>query len=158
MDFARLAARLVVDEVYPVQFPDIAVQALLDGAEAPSFVLLAGESGSAPPDELRALLVAALAESGTPIPDPVAAARTLTRDCAQQVVSGALSPIDGAQRILGLFHKIESLLPPSPNRCATDTFGIARLYVLEDAWCESWSERSVLEAELREECARLARE
>lgn len=30
MDFALLAARLVLDEIYPVQFPDIAIQALLD--------------------------------------------------------------------------------------------------------------------------------
>jgi hypothetical protein len=157
MDFARLAARRVLDEVYPVQFPDIAIQALLDGAEAPSFVLLAGESGSAPPDELHALLVAALAESGIPIPDPVAAARTLTRDYAQQVVSGALSPIDGARRIVQLYYKIENLLPP-PDRYVGDSFGISRLYGLEDAWCDSWSDRSVLEAELREECARLARE
>jgi hypothetical protein len=158
MDFARLAARLVLDEVYPVQFPDIAVQALLDGAEAPSFVLLASESGSAPPAELRALLVAALSESGIAIPDPVTAARTLTRDYAQQVVSGALSPIDGAQRIVRLYHEIENLLPRSPNRYIGDTFGIARLYGLEDAWWDSGSERRVLEAELREECARLARE
>jgi hypothetical protein len=157
MDFARLAARLVLDEVYPVQFPDIAIEALLDGAEAPSFVLLAGESGSAPPAELSALLVAALAESGIPIPDPVAAARTLTRDYAQQVVRGALSPIDGARGIVQLYYRIEHLLPP-PERYVGDTFGIAKLYGLEDAWSDTWSDHSVLEAELREECARLARE
>ena len=87
----------------------------------------------------------------------MAAARTLTRDYAQQVVRGALSPIDGARRIVSLYHKVENLLPP-PNQYVGDTLGIARLYGLEDAWCESWSERSVLEAELREECARLARE
>jgi hypothetical protein len=157
MDFALLAARLVLNEVYPVQFPDIAIQALLDGAEAPSFMLLAGESGSAPPAELHALLVAALAESGIPLPDPVTAAHKVKRDYAQQVASGALSPIDGARRIIGLYQKIENLLP-KPSRYVGDTFGIAKLYGLEDAWCDSPSERSTLEAELREECARIARE
>jgi hypothetical protein len=87
----------------------------------------------------------------------VAAARTVKRDHAQQVVGGALSPIDGARRIIWLFRKIEKLLPP-PTRYVGDAFGIARIYGLEDAWCDSPSERSVLEAELREECARLARE
>lgn len=157
MDFALLAARLVLDEVYPVQFPDIAIQALLDGAEAPSFMLLAGESGSAPPADLRALLVAALAESGILLPDPVAAAHMVKRDYAQQVISGAFSPIDGARRIIGLYQKIENLLP-QPNRYVGDTFGIAKLYGLEDAWCDSPSERSSLEAELHQECARVARE
>jgi hypothetical protein len=156
MDFALLAARLVLDEVYPVQFPDIAIQALVDGNEAPSFLLLAGESGSAPPDELRALLVAALTESGIPLPDPVGAAHMVKRDYAQQVGTGALSPIDGARRIIRLFHKIENLLPP-PHRYVGDTFGIETLYGLEDTWCDSWSERSAIEVELREECARIAR-
>ena len=31
MDFALLAARLVLDEVHPVQFPDIAIQPLVGG-------------------------------------------------------------------------------------------------------------------------------
>src|SRR5258705_123521 len=82
------------------------------------------------------LLEAALAENGVALPDLVTAAHILKRDYAEQVVRGALAPVVGARRIIEVYHCVDRLLPDLPGAYVGDNFGIARLYGLEDAWCE----------------------
>jgi hypothetical protein len=57
---------------------------------------------------------------------------------------------------MDLYYSVDRLLPDRPGSCVGDNFGIARLYGLEDAWCEADSGHRAMAAEMLEECTRIA--
>jgi hypothetical protein len=155
MDFDRLAARYVCNEMYVHHLPDLAVEALLENYYTPSLVLLAGETGSTPTGELRELFLATLAELGVALPDPVRAARTVMRELAQHVVDGTCSPVSGAESILKLFYELGYMDPRYQTLEFLRAHDIERLVTLAHELDDTDSLPRVVAA-IRKECARLA--
>ncbi|MDO9410480.1 hypothetical protein [Patulibacter sp.] len=104
--------------------PAAACDALLEGIDSPSLVLLAGETNTAVPADLAELLVRALDELGlTPPPGSELAGRVLRYWC-WCIVTKRTTPLRGARSIDRLIY--ESPTPstvPAFSRMVTSWFG-----------------------------------
>ena len=96
METLELAAlRLATGLQVPEELPSIAADALVGGFDSPMLRVAAGAS-TRDPDEARDTFTAALAELGIEIPGLEEALWRLVRYTADQIVSGQVSPYDGA--------------------------------------------------------------
>lgn len=96
--FGLALALLVVGMQPPEDLPDVATAAILAGVESPSLAQLSGLPRSEY-QEARDLFFQAMEELGLDRPSPSDARWTIVRQWASDIVAGALSPIEGAQRI-----------------------------------------------------------
>jgi hypothetical protein len=91
--------------------PAVACDALLEGLDSPSLVLLAGETNSAVPADLAELLVRALAELGLPPPPQRELADRVLRYSCWCIVTERTTPLRGARAIDRLIY--EAPAPPA---------------------------------------------
>ena len=100
MDTKLLAAYWSLGQLKSEALPRIAQEALEAGLDVPSLRILAGEKNPTMSDAAP-LFEHALFELGVPIPPQREAAIQIARCHAEAIVSGILSPIEGARRIIG---------------------------------------------------------
>jgi hypothetical protein len=154
--FQLALCRVVVGELTSDDLPQIAVEALLLGAESPSLAALAGAARCEGPAERRDLLRQALAELGMALPTTREAVATLRDLYAAEVVSGDRAPAAAA-------HALHELREALPHRevSAGDDLGLwvftSAHYTYDDC-DEEWADPSMrlrVDAEVREACAAL---
>src|SRR5256885_1700722 len=125
------------------QVPAICSDLLVDGYDTPLLRILAGLSGlevERVPDLLRRLFD----ELGLEPPTPVQAAWCIAQNTARDIVSGTVTPSDGA-RAIGEFASDFDPLWPS-----------LRIFIgLSSEWDSQPEQRQAYESEIREEAARL---
>lgn len=114
MDWRLQAARRVAGLLEPQDMPDLAVQALLEGDDSESLVLLAG---AVRPDAHEALPLfdAVLAERGIAQPDKAGAALRVALQVATEILAGSLAPDEGGRRLFELLtglHPVPKDLAP----------------------------------------------
>ena len=131
MNFELLAAEFVLTGFASEALAELATTALLEGATAPSFAVLAGSAAGEAPADLRDLFVSALRESGVQLPNRVEAAHQLKFDFAREVSEGRLAAPRGALQIIRVFGMVRDELPTSAGYVG-DEFGIASLYGIYD--------------------------
>lgn len=91
-------ARWVLGELAPELVPELAVQAVQAGCEAPSVVLLAGQH--APTErEIEDELVGVFRETGLTPPTEMQALKVIVDECASRIVSGSVAPLAGAREL-----------------------------------------------------------
>jgi hypothetical protein len=86
--------------------PEAATNALVLGADTPALRLLAGADGD-DDKSIAELFVRALSELSMPLLSEKEAARRYAFLISSQIVSGSLSPIDGARRIVEAARALE---------------------------------------------------
>jgi len=120
------AAKLVLGLLKGKILPDIATEALEEGEDSPSLRILAGllEPSS---DEGPILLEKVFQELEIPQPNRIEAAFQLSKDIAEKILEGQLSPYQGTKKIdeISLLVPIEDLLPLHPFKY----------------WVSEWEER-----------------
>lgn len=94
----RAALLLVLQEQSPETLPGLATDALVRGVDSPSLRQLAGTTERAYRDA-RDLFKNACHELGIAIPTPDQARWTLAYEWAEAILTGELTPIEGARRI-----------------------------------------------------------
>jgi hypothetical protein len=157
----QLLARVALGEARTTDYPVIAEQALAEGLESHVMAALAGTAaGERSSSELQDLLDRGLRQVERSVPER-AAAGTIMRDYyASEVASGALSPKDGAAKIVRLETDLRDVLPS--REYAGDGLGVARLlglyYSHDDVAFNDDRAHSEINAELLAECRRLAGE
>lgn len=109
----------------PSTLPTVATEAVLQGLESEALFVLAGESPTSDPHDLRERFAAALDELGIPQPSRLEAATTIKRRIAADVVAGRVGRREGAAEIVGLALDVEDETPNGP--IAGSGFGIAEL-------------------------------
>jgi hypothetical protein len=163
MDLDSLAAQYVLRCISTEDLKDHAYTAMLAGYESPSLAALAGAEKTLTSPDLRDLFEAALRELGIELPGRLKAGLAMKRMYARQVVSGELTPRDGAGHIVALFHELEGELQKS-HHYAGDNFGIAQIigcyYAYDDTQDHQppdapWIQR--LDESIVTSCARIAR-
>jgi hypothetical protein len=122
--------------------PAVACDALLEGLDSPSLVLLAGETDSAVAADLAELLVRALAELGLPPPPQSELADRVLRYWCWCIVTERTTPLRGARAIDRLIYEA-----PAPSAAS----GFSRMV---DSWfgCDP-AARIELEGEIRARAA-----
>jgi hypothetical protein len=99
VDSLRLTLLLFLTGEHPSNLPDVAREALDRGFDAPTLRRLA-EHPAADQRETGAMLVRVAEEIGWDVPDAGTARVELVRHWAGEILTGQVTPIDGAQRIV----------------------------------------------------------
>lgn len=103
MKLDTLIAKLRLGLLDPAKLPEIAADALGSGHDSPAMRQLAGADGQQS-EELRNLFEKSLAELGVPVPTQDEAGLLVARSIAEEVLSGSLSPYEGAKQIWGRIY------------------------------------------------------
>lgn len=160
MTFEQYLVQWALGRLRTDQLPAVALQALEEGREAPSFAALAGAPSNASSCELLDAWRLGLLELGVEVPSRAAAGRALRDDLASQVASGALHPREGAEAIVALALDLHDVLPN--ERYAGDGLGVAKLVGLfddhDDVPDHDAAAHQEIDDEIRAECRRIALE
>ncbi len=161
MTLDQWLALVSLGEARTTDYPVIAEQALAEGLDSNVIAALAGTvAGERSSSELEELLERGLRQVGRTVPDRAAAGMVMRHYYAGEVASGALSPMEGAAKIVRLAIDLNDVLPS--REYAGDGLGVARLLALyyshDDVALDDDSAHSAINAELLEECRSLASE
>jgi hypothetical protein len=157
--FDQWLAFVALGEARTSDYPAIAEQGLVEGLESVQLAALAGVTArETSPFELQELLERGLLQANRSIPGRAEAGKVMMRYYAAQVVSGALSPREGAARIVQLATDLTDVLPT--REYVGDGLGVARLvglyYSHDDvAWNDDRAHAEIDE-ELLDECRTLS--
>jgi hypothetical protein len=153
-----LLAEYAIDRSASV-LPAIALELLRCGYESLSLAALVAPTRDQSPPDLHDLFARVLHELGLSLPDLPAAAATMKRRLARQVVEGSLSPREGAEGLVGLYQTLQPHLPKD-RVLAGDGLGIARIlgcyYAYDDPRPADAKAPRMIDEEVRELCERLA--
>lgn len=109
MNVSLVTALWSLDSLPSAELPKFASEALSAGYDSPSLRILAGEISPAMSDAAP-LFLRALQEIGVTIPSHVEAGKIVAAHLARDVVSGKISPYQGARRIWwDVYNEIEEL-------------------------------------------------
>ncbi|MFI7284714.1 hypothetical protein ACIBOV_31105 [Micromonospora chersina] len=146
IDMRDVGVRVLVGDLASEELPMVAAQALAEGLDSPSLRELAGLSRG-DYREARELLDQVVHELGLPeLPDEEQAVWEVVASYARRVVSGAITPVDGAHAIAAFGG---SLGFPEP---------LATFAYLADLWEDNAAERAQLEQEIEREAEALLRD
>ncbi len=130
MNSKEILANYVLKNVDEAALIDMALEALVEGYDSQSLRILAGENKKwFNAFEVRGYFRRALNELNWPLPSPQEAAQILICYWAKCIVSGDVSPLEGAQHIN---HDVERRLLDRPGeKYLGESLGIARLIGLQ---------------------------
>lgn len=98
MNLHLLAAKHRLGMLPTNELPQIGIAALEAGFDTPSLCQLAGQDSS-DSEETRRLFVKSLSELGIELPSESEAGMSVSKDIAEDVLSGELGPYEGAKQI-----------------------------------------------------------
>ena len=161
MDLREAAALHTLGMLPSDSMPEIALEALVDGYDAPRLVALAGATPYDFSYELRDLFDDALSEIGLYPMSQLEAVRLLIRMTAERVATGSIPAREGAKEIVQDLHG--HAWEDAPDReYVGDGLGIARLawlyYAHDDVALGSGQTHEEIDREIQLECRRLVDE
>lgn len=126
MTLDQYLAALALKGVLSSDFPEVGIQALMEGYDSTDLAVLAGSSSRwETPRELEELLRRGLRHLDKRIPSRAEAGRILRDYYAALVAKGTVTPRDGAAEIVGLSHDLTDVLPSKTY--AGDGLGVAKI-------------------------------
>lgn len=154
--------RYVLGELGTDDLPDVALRAMMAGADSLMLAALAGAAPCEGPVERRFLFDRALAELGLALPTVREAVATMRDVRAAEVVAGTLSPVAAATAMHQLREALEWPEARAENAAGGDLgLGVfTSVYYTYDDCNEDWADpgmRLRLDAEVREECEAIVR-
>ncbi|WP_446220111.1 hypothetical protein [Micromonospora sp. IBHARD004] len=146
IDMRDIGVCVLAGDLASEELPMIAAQALAEGLDSPSLRELAGLSRGEY-REARELLDQVVDELGLhQLPDEDQAVWEAASSCARRMVSGAISPVDGAHALAAYAG---SLGFPEP---------LATFAFLADLWEDNAAERAQLEQDMVREAGAMLRD
>lgn len=108
MDLEIAAAYWSLGMLTSNKLPEIATAALLEGLDSPSLRILAGEYDPIMA-EVGPLFERALRELGVLVPEPFEAGMRVAGYIGQRIISGEVSPYEGAREIWRMYNHVEAV-------------------------------------------------
>ncbi len=129
MNLHTALASFVIGTLDLSQWPAIALQAMEDGYDSPSLVILAGLPEDEEPWRIETYLQAALRELNLLLPTERCAALIVAQAITDKISSGNISVWDGIQRLLDEVID-QPFFEESDDRYAYDGIGFSNVYGL----------------------------
>ena len=137
MQLDEAIVKYVLGLLPATNLPAVGVQALEAGYDSPSLRQLAGIGGD-DPDVARKLFIRSVQEIGLIVPTPAEAGLCVARAIAGEVLTGAVTPYEGAKRI---WDEICTRFPDIAE--LTPFIGLASEYEDDEQHRDSYSRRIV---------------